>query len=88
MRLSPHELGMLHMVSKNYRRVYLGREGCELVGYASGRWWTALSLWIKGYLKRDGRVHLRGYGTPCVYLVPTEAGTLAISRPQQTSEAK
>lgn len=81
MRLTPHELGMLHMVSRDYRRIYLGRAGCELCGYASGRWWTALSLWIKGYLRQDGPLIRRGYGTPCVYLVPTEAGRLAVSRP-------
>jgi hypothetical protein len=79
MKLTPHELGMLHMVNRPVCRVYLGREGCELSGYASGRWWTALSLWAKGYLKRDGRFHLRGYGSPAVYLVITEAGKCALS---------
>jgi hypothetical protein len=74
MKLSPHELGMLHMANMPVRRVYLGRKGCELSGYQSGRWWTALSLWMKGYLKRDGRFILEGYGSPAVYLVVTEAG--------------
>lgn len=79
MRLSPHELGMLHIANKN-RRVYLGCMGCELNGYQSGRWWTALSLWIKGYLRRDGQWIRYGYGSPGVYLVPTNFGIWDKSR--------
>ena len=78
MKLSPYELGMLHIANKPVRRVYLGREGCELAGYRSGRWWTALALWIKGYLKRDGRWLTNGYGSPGVYLVITDAGRVAL----------
>lgn len=79
MRLSPHELGMLHIANKGHRRIYVGREGCELVGYRSGRWWTALSLWAKGYLERSGRWLLRGYGSPGVYLAITDAGRALVA---------
>ncbi len=82
--MSPHELGMLHIAAKGHRRIYLGRKGCELIGYQSGRWWTALSLWIKGYLEIDGKV-LRGYGSPCVYLKIT-AGGRALSSQQRSQE--
>jgi len=85
MKLSPHELGMLHLGNKG-RRVYLGRKGCEQVGYQSGRWWTALSLWIKGYLKRDGQWLTHGYGSPGVYLVPTDAGKTALKTAQGKQE--
>jgi hypothetical protein len=77
-KLTPHELGMLHCASRNYRRVYVGRAGCELVGYASGRWWTAISLWLRGHLKRDGRWIRSGYGSPGVHLVITDAGRQAL----------
>lgn len=67
-------LGMLTLLERDYRRVYVGRNGVFLCGFRDGTSrWRPLWLWWRGYLKLSAK-HTHGWGSPAVYLVISDKG--------------